>query len=58
MLTLSVEVLEVLEDVLVRLVEVLDAEGLEILVLDVPVLDVDAERRSIGGAGGCAGTVG
>ena len=40
-LTLSMEVSEVLEFVLIRLFEVLDVGELEILVLDVLVLDVD-----------------
>ena len=47
-----------LQDVLVLLVGVPDVEVLEILVLDVFEFDVDAEPGSIGGAGGCAGTVG
>ena len=33
-------------------------ENIEILVLDVMELDVDAEHGSAGGAGGCAGTAG
>ena len=43
---------------LVPLVAVLDLEGIEILVLDVLGLDVDAERGRTGGARGRAGTAG
>ena len=43
--------------VLPRLVEVFDVEVLEVLVLDVLKGDVDAERGSAGGDGGCAGLV-
>ena len=43
---------------LVPLVAVLDLEGIEILVLDVFELDVNAERGSTGGSGGCVGTAG
>ena len=52
------DVLVLPEDVLVQLVEVLDAKNIEILVLDVLGLDVDAERGRTGGARGCAGTAG
>ena len=41
---------------LIRLVEVLDVEGVEILVLDVLELDVDVGHGRAGGVGGCAGT--
>ena len=52
------DMLVLLEDVLVQLVEELDAESIEIRVLDVLELDVGPVRGGIEGAGGCAGTVG
>ena len=47
MLALSVEVLEVLEDVLVRLLEVLDVGELEIFVFDVLGLDVEVPDTEV-----------